>query len=92
MTLQKAVSVYPEKIALIDGDHSFTYAQINDRVQALCRFFRSQGIGVNDRVAIIDTNSHAFFEAYYSAAGLGAINAAVGVMAGVAIRHLISPI
>lgn len=73
MTLQKAVSLYPEKTALIDGDHSFTYAQINDRVQALCGFFRSQGIGINDRVAIIETNSHAFFEAYYAAAGLGAI-------------------
>jgi len=73
MILQKAVSLYPEKIALIDGQHSFTYSQIKDRVQALCRFFRLQGVGVNDRIAILEANSHAFFEAYFAAAGLGAI-------------------
>jgi len=73
MTLRKAVSLYPEKVAVIDGDRFFTYSQIDARVQALCRFLRSKGIETNDRIAIIETNTHAFLETYYAVAGAGAI-------------------
>ncbi|MBW1961643.1 MAG: long-chain-fatty-acid--CoA ligase [Deltaproteobacteria bacterium] len=73
MTLKKAVSLYPDKVAVIDGEHKFTYAQVAERVQALTRFFQTQGIQAKDRISILEVNSHVFLEAYYAAAGIGAI-------------------
>ena len=72
-TLQKALDLFPEKIAVSDGERSFTYQQIGERVAGLARFLQNQGIQIQDRVSILEVNSHAFLEAYYAAAGLGAI-------------------
>jgi fatty-acyl-CoA synthase len=73
MTLKKAVDLYPEKKGIVDGELSFTYAQIGERVSGLARFFRKQGIQSQDRISILEVNSHAFFETYYAAAAIGAI-------------------
>jgi fatty-acyl-CoA synthase len=73
MTLQKALDLYPEKIGVIDGDRSFTYRQIGERVAALAEFFKNQGIAAKDCISILDVNSHTFLEVYYAAAGAGAI-------------------
>ncbi len=72
-TLEKATSLYPEKIGVIDGDRSFTYKEIGERVCTLARFFQEHGIQPEDRISILDVNSNAFFENYYAAAGIGAI-------------------
>jgi len=73
MTLKKALDLYPQKIAVIDGDRAFTYAQIGGRVAALARFFQARNIAPQDRISILEVNSHAFLETYYAAAGIGAI-------------------
>ncbi len=73
MTLQKALDLYPEKIGVIDGDRSFTYRQIGERVCALAEFFKNRGIAAKDCISILDVNSHTFLEVYYAAAGAGAI-------------------
>ena len=73
MTLKKAVDLYPDKKAVVDGDQSFTYAQINRRVAALARFFQARSIEPADRISILEVNSHAYLEAYYAAAGIGAV-------------------
>ncbi|UCE55441.1 MAG: AMP-binding protein, partial [Desulfobacterales bacterium] len=73
MTLKKAVELYPEKVGVVDGDRSFTYAQIGERVSGLARFFRAHGIQPKDRISILEVNSHAYLETYYAAAGIGAI-------------------
>jgi fatty-acyl-CoA synthase len=73
LTLQKAVSGYPAKIGVVDGDQRLTYAQVGERVGALARFFRSRGVGRGDRLSILHVNSHEFLETYFAAAGLGAI-------------------
>ena len=73
MTLQKALDLYPEKIGVIDGERALTYRQIGKRVAALGGFLKHQGIEAKDCISILDVNSHAFFEAYYAAAAIGAI-------------------
>ncbi len=73
MTLEKAASLYPEKTAVMDVKKVLTYGQVYARVGTLARFFREKGVHVGDRIAICEVNSYAFFEAYYAAAGLGAI-------------------
>ena len=73
MTLQKAIDYYPDKVGVVDGRKKFTYAQVGERVAGLARFFRAQGILPQDRIAILEENSHAFLETYYAAAGMGVI-------------------
>jgi fatty-acyl-CoA synthase len=73
MILRKAVDLYPAKIGVIDGNRSFTYRHISERVTGLARFLQKKGIGVSDRISILEVNSHAFLEAYYASSGLGAI-------------------
>ncbi len=73
MTLQKAATLYPQKIGVVDGELRFTYAQVGERVGALARFFQAQGIRAAERISILQVNSHEFLETYYAAAGIGAI-------------------
>jgi len=73
MTLKKAVEFYPDKTAVIDGERSFTYAQVGARTAALARFFQARGIEPADRISVLEVNSHAYLETYYAAAGIGAI-------------------
>jgi fatty-acyl-CoA synthase len=73
ITLRRALDLYSAKIAVIDGEQSYTYQQIGERVAGLARFFQNQGIQQEDRISILELNSHVFMEAYYAAAGVGAI-------------------
>jgi len=73
MTLKKAMEFYPAKTGIVDGNRSFTYTQIGARVAALARFFQARNIAPQDRISILEVNSHAFLETYYAAAGIGAI-------------------
>ena len=73
MTLKKALDLYPAKTAVIDGDRAYTYQQIGERVTGLARFLQNRGIRPEDRISILEVNSHAFLETYYAAAGIGAI-------------------
>ena len=73
MTLRKAIELYPHKIAVVDGERSFTYMQIQLRATALARFFQARGLQPEDRISIVEVNSAPFLETYYAAAGMGAI-------------------
>ena len=73
MTLRKARDLYPDKVAVVDGDRSLTYARMGERVNALARFFQARDINPQDRISILEVNSLAFLETYYAAAGIGAI-------------------
>ncbi len=71
--LEKALSLYADKEAVVCGDRRFTYRGFYERVAGLSNFLYSQGIRWGDRIAILHQNSHEFLEAYYAAAALGAI-------------------
>ena len=73
MTLKKAVEFYPDKTAVVDSGHTYTYSQLGERVAGLARFFQSRGIKPGDRISVLEVNSHAFLEIYYAAAGIGAV-------------------
>ena len=73
MTLRKAVALYPRKIAVVDGERSFTYAQTMQRAAALAHFFQARGLQSEERISIAEVNSAPFLETYYAAAGMGAI-------------------
>lgn len=72
-TLKRAIRLHPDRIGLVDGEIHLTYAQLGHRIGSLARFLQLQGLQPGDRFSILDVNSQHFFEAYYVAAGLGAI-------------------
>ncbi len=71
--LEKAVSLYEDKEAVVCGDRRFTYSRFAERVYRLANFLNRMGIGKGDCVAILHHNSHEFLECYFAAAQIGAI-------------------
>jgi len=71
--LEKAVSLYAEKEAVVSGEERFSYREFSERVNKLANLLRGMGIKKRSCVAILHQNSHEFLEAYFSAAQLGAI-------------------
>ena len=69
--LRRACSLFPERIAVIDGEQRFTYRALADRVHRLAAALRARGLQTGDRVAIVDWNSHRYLEAYYACAHAG---------------------
>lgn len=48
---------YPQKLALVDGEHKITYRGLEERSNQLARVLASRGLGPGQRVAVIeDTN------------------------------------
>ncbi len=71
--LEAAVAAAPEKIGVVDGEFRLTYCELRERAASLALALRGLGVGDGDRVAILDRNSAEYIEAYFAAAGLGAI-------------------
>ncbi len=71
--LEKAVSLYAQKEAIVSEGKRFSYGEFANRVYKLANFLRSIGLKKGDCVAILHQNSHQFLEAYFSTAQIGAI-------------------
>ena len=57
MTLRKARDLYPAKVGVVDGNRSFTYARVGERVNSLARFFQARDIKPQDRISIKDLHT-----------------------------------
>ena len=66
-----AVSRAPEVEALVDGNLRLTGRELHDRVARTVTAYRSLGLGVGSRVALIGGNSADYLVAQLSAAALG---------------------
>lgn len=71
--LDRAVSIYGEKKAIICDDRIFTYQELNDRVNRLSHGLRSFGVKKGDRVAYLAPNTVEMLEGFYGVFQLGAI-------------------
>jgi long-chain acyl-CoA synthetase len=69
--LQRALALYPQRVAVVDGNVRFTYRQIAERVQRLAAGLLGLGLKRGDRVAILDWNSHRYLEMFYACAHAG---------------------
>jgi fatty-acyl-CoA synthase len=63
----------PERPALTFEGQTFTYAQMQDRIDRLATALRAGGVCHGDRVAFIGFNQPAFFHVLFAAARIGAI-------------------
>lgn len=71
--LPRAAAMYPDRLAMWDGEARFTFEQLGRRVNALAGALKAKGLARGDRVAILDVNSHRYAEAYYACAQTGMI-------------------
>jgi fatty-acyl-CoA synthase len=71
--LRRAAELYPDKIAVVDGELRYDYREFQARANRLSNALLSLGIRKGDRVCILSPNSHFFLESFYGTSQIGAI-------------------
>lgn len=71
--LDRAVTLYGDKTAVYCDDRSFTYNQLNSRVNQLSRGLQSLGVEKGDRVAYLAPNTVEMLEGFYGNYQVGAV-------------------
>jgi len=77
--LVRSAAVYPDKIAVVNGDSRFTYQQFLERVYRLANGLRKRGIGKGDKVAFLCPNINPMLEAHYGVPMIGAALVSINV-------------
>ncbi len=75
--LRRAAYMYPEKIAMVDGDRRYSYHQLAERAWRLANALRSAGLRKGDRVATLLFNSSPMLEAHFGVPAAGGILVAI---------------
>src|SRR5215216_3660200 len=75
--IERRARVAPDRVALVGGDRSFTYAELAGRVRRIANGLQRLGVGRGDRVAWLGPNHPAFLEALFASGLLGAALAPV---------------
>jgi fatty-acyl-CoA synthase len=75
--LRRAAYVYPEKIAVVDGERRYSYRQLAERSWRLANALRSAGLRKGDRVATLLFNSSPMLEAHFGVPAAGGILVAI---------------
>ena len=71
--LDRSVSVFRDRIAIVDGDRRYSYTEFGQRVWRLAHALRAAGIDAGERVAVLAPNSAAMIEAHFGIPLLGAV-------------------
>lgn len=81
----------PHARALIVGDETITYGELDERSNRVAQAFASAGVGVGDRVAFVERNGAEFFDVAFALAKLGAVGVPVNWrLAAPEMRHVIA--
>ena len=60
--LRQSAKRYPNEIALVWGEQTWTWAQMDARVEAMAAALAARGVGKGDRVLVQAKNSNQFLE------------------------------
>src|SRR4249919_3965251 len=71
--LRQSAKRYPNEIALVWGQRTWTWAQIDARVEATAAALAARGVGKGDRVLVQAKNSNQFLESMFVCFRLGAV-------------------
>jgi fatty-acyl-CoA synthase len=71
--LVRAGRTFADRIAVIDEDRRYTYAQFLDRALRLAGALRALGVSEGDRVAVLAPNTHVLLETHYGVPFAGAV-------------------
>ena len=77
--LDRSASVYPNKPAVIYNETTYTYSQLDDRVNRLAGALREAGIRKGDRVAFMVPNIPPMLEGHFGPLRLGAVLVAINI-------------
>jgi long-chain acyl-CoA synthetase len=72
-TLRRALLLYPDQVAVLEGSMQMTYRQFGRRVARLAGGLRKLGIGDDDKVAILMLNNHRYLELFYATFWAGGV-------------------
>src|SRR5213595_1628810 len=70
---RRARKLYPDRVAVVDGDSRWTYAQFLDRCDRWSAVLQKLGITPGDCVAYLSPNTHAQLESFYAVPQIGAV-------------------
>ena len=88
--LRRAAYVYPEKIAIVDGDRRYSYRELAERSWRLANALRSAGQRKGDRVATLLFNSSPMLEAHFGVPAAGGILVAINNrLAGPEVEYIL---
>ena len=71
--LLRSGKVYADRIAVIDDERRYTYAEFLDRCLRLAGALRGMGVQDGGRVAVLAPNTHVLLEAHYGVPFAGAV-------------------
>ncbi|MFO1321421.1 MAG: acyl-CoA synthetase [Burkholderiales bacterium] len=71
--LSQTAALFPDRPGLIQGDRSWTWKEINARVDAMVAALRALGIRTGDKLLVQSRNSLAMFESAWVAFRMGAV-------------------
>ena len=71
--LDRPASLYPDKLAVVDGPRRFTFRDFEARVNRLAHTLLTLGVEQGDRVCMLSPNSHFFLESFYATSRIGAV-------------------
>ncbi len=77
--LARAAVVHRERLAVIDGERTWTYGALWDRARRLAGALWTLGAGPGERVAALCANSHLLLEAHYGVPLAGAVLVACNI-------------
>ncbi|WP_113701166.1 AMP-binding protein [Nonomuraea lactucae] len=73
LCLRQSAARHPERVAIVDGADTLTYARFDESVDALARGLGNHGVGPASVVAVVSQNSGEFLQLYFAAMRVGAI-------------------
>ena len=71
--LERAASVYPDRIAIIYGSQKYYYSDFYLRCRKLASFLSKNGIGRGDTVSVMLANTPSMLEAHYAVPMCGGV-------------------
>jgi len=71
--LRRSASVFTHRTAVVDGESTFSYAELWQRAQLLAGALRGIGVADGERVAVLAPNTHMLLEATFGIPVSGAI-------------------
>src|ERR1041385_6233823 len=71
--LARAAYIYPDKVAIVDGDRRISYREFGERAWRLANALRAAGLQKGDRVATLLLNSSPMLEAHFGVPAAGGV-------------------
>jgi fatty-acyl-CoA synthase len=77
--LRRSASVFAHRTAVVDGETTFSYAELWQRAQLLAGALRGIGVAAGQRVAVLAPNTHMLLEATFGIPASGAITVPLNI-------------